>query len=177
MNPKEIKISVTSDVIQVSADELWKIVGPGFGDVGAWTSSVDRSSSIGKPQFSDAPCDMRTCHVNISGYSKVSEKLTHYDEFHRQLAYQVTEGVPGFVLLASNHWTIRGVGGNQSVAELNCTLRLTPWLGMLMGGMMKRQILKELATVLQELKTYAETGEVSAKKKKRRNALDRAQAA
>lgn len=93
------------------------------------------------------------------------------------MAYQVTEGVPGFVLLASNRWAIREVGENQSVAKMNCTIRLTPWLGMLLGSMMKRKVSKNLEEMFQELKAYAETGEVSAEKKKRLSVLSRAQAA
>mgnify|MGYP000492089700 CR=1 FL=1 len=176
MNPKEIKIKMTSDIIQVSADQLWRIVGPGFGDVGTWTSSVDRSTGTGIPQFSGAPCSDRVCHVNISGYDKICEKITYYDHNKQQMAYEITDGVPGFVLLARNHWTIREVGKNQSVAEMNCTMRLSPLMGMLLGGVMKRKVTKNLEEVFQELKAYAEKGELSSKKRKRMLELNRAEA-
>lgn len=177
MKPVEITLRMTSDVIEVSADKLWDIIGPGFADVGAWTSSVDRSQGRGEPEFAGAPCGERTCHVNISGYDQMTERMTHYDASNRELIYKVTEGVPGFVLLARNHWTLREVGENQSVAEMTCTLRLTPWMGMLLGWMMKWQVRRSLQQVFRELKTYAETGELSIQKKKRLSVLARSSAA
>lgn len=159
MDPIEMKISLTSDVIRVPADALWSIVGPGFADVADWTSSVQRSVSIGSPQLQGAPCTERACHVNISGYDKISERLTHYDEANRQLAYEVTDGVPGFVRMARNQWTIRAAGDGCSVAEMTCTLRLTPVMGMLVGPLMKSKVKSNLVQVFRELKTFAETGQ------------------
>jgi hypothetical protein len=36
MDPVEIRISQTSDVIDVPAEALWALVGPGFADVGGY---------------------------------------------------------------------------------------------------------------------------------------------
>ena len=164
MQPKEFKISMTSEVIGVSADKLWSVIGPGFGEVGSWTSSVEKSIGIGKSEFVDAPCKERTCQVNISGFDQMTETLVNYDTTKRQLAYEVTEGVPGFVLLARNSWAIRSVGENQSVAEMNLTMRLKPVLGALLGGLLKRKALENIETYFIELKEYAETGKAFAPK-------------
>lgn len=171
MKPREITIHMTSDTINVSADTLWTLVGPGFADVGAWTTSVDKSFAVGTPQLEGAPCNERECHVNISGYDKMIETLTLFDADSRQIAYEVTEGVPGFVLLARNHWTIREVGPGRSVAEMACTMRLSAWAGLFLGGTMKRTVARNLKEVFQELKVYAETGDTSAQKKSRLRAL------
>jgi hypothetical protein len=161
MDHRELTIHVTSDPINVSADELWRIVGPGFGDVAAWTHSVERSTAEGEPELQGAPCAERVCHVNISGYDQMAERLTHYAAPERELTYRVTRGVPGFVLLAQNHWKIRETGPNQSVAEMTCTLHLSPWRGLLLAPLMRRQVEKNLEAVVLELKTYAETGEAA----------------
>ncbi len=159
MKPTEMTIRVASEPIHVSADKLWSIVGPGFANVGAWTTSVDKSLARGEAQLDGAPCNERVCHVNISGYSQMSERLTAYDASGRQLTYRVIEGCPPFVQLAQNHWEIRELGPNTSVAEMTCTLRLDPWAGMLLGPFMRWQVVSNLQAVVHELKTYAETGQ------------------
>ena len=110
MEPREFKIRMTSDVVDVSAGKLWSVIGPGFADVGEWTTSVEKSTGVGKSEFADAPCKERTCKVNISGFEQMTETLVNYDTSTRQLAYEVTKGVPGFVLLARNSWAVHAVG-------------------------------------------------------------------
>ncbi|MCO4772474.1 MAG: SRPBCC family protein [Deltaproteobacteria bacterium] len=168
---KEYTIHLTSEPIAVPAADLWDLLGPGFGEVGAWTTSVDRSHGAGEPQFEGAPFEERVCQVNISGYERMTERLTHYDESKRELAYVVGEGLPSFVLLAQNHWTIKALDANTSVAEMRCTLRLTPMMGMLVGALMKRKARSSVLEFLTEMKQYAETGEVSEAKKKRLSVL------
>lgn len=43
---KKIKMTKTSGIINVSADDLWEIVGPGFSNVGVWASSVDHAVTL-----------------------------------------------------------------------------------------------------------------------------------
>jgi len=163
---KEVNILKTSEVINVSADSLWKIVRQ-FDQVGVWFSSIDHAEGSGEPEFEGATCSERTCHVNLKGYSEVHEKLTLFDESKRELAYQFTGGGPGFLLFAENHWTVKEVGPNQSILKMEATMRLKKFMGWLLGGKLKKTIEKELPISLNELKIYAETGEVSEAKKAR----------
>ncbi|OJJ14930.1 hypothetical protein BKI52_40980 [marine bacterium AO1-C] len=161
---KEIRITQTSEVINVSAVTLWQIVSD-FENVGQWTSTLKRSTGAGKPEFEGASVSERVCHTNIKGYDHIHEKLTMYNEANKELAYKVTKGLPRFVLLASNHWTVHEVGANQSIIKMEATTRLTRFMGFLFGSRMKKTALKALKTVLEELKVYAETGEVAEAKK------------
>ena len=42
---KEVKMSKPV-AINVSADALWEIIGPGFADAGKWSTAVDHSAGL-----------------------------------------------------------------------------------------------------------------------------------
>jgi len=173
LKPRTIDIRLTTDTIAVSADDLWAIMGPGFTDVGRWTTGVDHAYAVGAPEIAGAPCKARTCEVSIAGYDTVTETLTAYDASARHIAWKITEGVPGFVLLAENRWVIQEVAPGQSVAHMHCTLKLRPIMGLLLGWLMKRQVLRNVHAFSDELKLWAERGEVSGAKRLRMQELGR----
>ena len=80
---------------------------------------------------------------------------------------------PNFILFAGNHWKVESIGPNQSILKMEATVRLKKFAGTLFGGKLKRTIEKELPISLDELKIYAETGEVSAAKKARLAELEK----
>ncbi|QTN38920.1 SRPBCC family protein [Cryomorphaceae bacterium] len=154
-------------VIEVSADELWEMVGPGFVDVYKWSSNVDHAVGTGNPEFEGAVCSERFCDVNVKGFNKISERLTAYDEDRMNLAYEVTDGLPGFVTFAENNWTVVPVSENRAILVMKAKFRSKGLMGSLMNGMMEKKMIKTLETVLEDAKIYAETGEQSPAKKKR----------
>ena len=79
--------------------------------------------------------------------------------------------MPGFVVLASNHWTVIDLGNGKSALEMNFTMHSKKFMGTLMGGMMKRNVKKVFPTLFRDLKVSAETGEVSNEKKQRMEKL------
>ena len=83
-------------LISIPSEELWKMVGPGFVEVYKWSSNVDHAVGKGAPEFEGAVCSERFCDVNVKGFSKISEKLSHYDAKAMNLRYDVQEGMPGF---------------------------------------------------------------------------------
>ncbi|OUS01979.1 hypothetical protein A9Q86_04825 [Flavobacteriales bacterium 33_180_T64] len=169
---KEFKIIKTSEVINVSADSLWNII-KAFDNVGVYFSGIDHAEGSGTPEFEGATCSERTCYVNLKGYNKVHEKLTLYNKNARELAYEYTGGGPGFLLFAGNHWTITEVGSNQCILKMEATIRLKKFMGFLFGGKLRRTVEKQLPISLNELKIYAETGEVAQAKKTRLKVLEK----
>lgn len=169
---KEIRITKTSEIIEVSADSLWNIVRK-FENVGTWFSSIDHATGTGEPEFEGATCSERTCHVAIKGYDKIHEKLTHFDGAKRELAYELTEGGPKFLLFAGNHWTVIEVSPGRSQLKMDATMHLKPLMGFLFGGKIKKTVEKNLPAALYELKVYAETGEVAESKKERMKKLQK----
>ena len=157
---KEITINVT-------AAELWQIVGPGFVEVYKWSSNVDHAEGGGPGEFEGAFCRERFCDVNVKGFNKISERLTAYDEKAMLLTYEVTEGMPGFIVKASNSWKVIPAGPGKSKLIMNASFLSKGMMGMLTRGMMKKKMTDTLETVLNDAKIYAETGEVSDAKRKR----------
>lgn len=159
---------VSRDItINVSAAELWKMVGPGFVEVYKWSSNVDNATGAGTPEFEGAVCSERFCDVNVKGFDKISEKLTKYDEGTMNLAYEVMNGMPGFVTRAVNDWTVVPVNKNQSRLVMKAEFRSKGVMGKMMNGMMEKKMNETLETVLMDAKIYAETGEISPAKKER----------
>jgi hypothetical protein len=48
---KVITMTKKSQIMNVSADALWEIVGPGFENAGVWSTAVDHSVGSGNAQF------------------------------------------------------------------------------------------------------------------------------
>ena len=164
---KTITIPLEGEVINVSADSLWTIVGTNFADAGVWATNVDHSAGHGDPTFEGASCSERSCDINVKGFNSINEKLVQFDSEKRELTYVVDQGFPKFVTLASNHWQVIEVGPEQSKIKMDVTMEMKPFMGSLMGGAMKRTLEKNLPIVANDLKVYAETGEISESKRQR----------
>ena len=158
-------------VINVSADELWEMIGPGFVDVYKWSSNVDHAEGTGQSEFKGAVCSERSCDVNVKGFSKISETLTGYDETNMSLTYEVNDGMPGFITLARNNWVVVPISDNQCKLVMNATFESIGLMGAMMNGMMRKKMGKTLNTVLNDAKIYAETGQISDEKRERVEAL------
>ena len=88
-----------------------------------------------------------------------------FKDDQKELAYELTEGAPGFVKLVKNHWKVHEISANQSTVEMNVTMNLSKFMGFFLGGAITKQMSKTVKLVQSELKIYAETGEVSEAKK------------
>ncbi|MEM6262327.1 MAG: SRPBCC family protein, partial [Bacteroidota bacterium] len=154
-------------IINVSADQLGDMLGPGFGEGYKWSSKGDHAEGMGEGQFEGAVCDERACNVNVKGFSKIQEKLIMYDETSMNLAYQVNEGMPGFITKAVNNWTVVPVGANKAKLIMKAEFESKGLMGALTRGMMKKKMGETLETVLFDAKVYAETGKISEMKQQR----------
>lgn len=164
---KEIKETKTSGIFEASADQVWQIVGPGFDKAATWSRAVDHATTSGSPAFDGASCSNRTCELNASGFDRISETIIEYDPSERRLGYSVDSGLPGFVIYMANNWRIHEVSPNQSRVEMTVTIHLKPLMGTLMGNLFKKNVNKVLDEAIEDLKIYAETGEISQAKQKR----------
>ncbi|MBL4652912.1 MAG: hypothetical protein JKY53_08630 [Flavobacteriales bacterium] len=63
------------------------------------------------------------------------------------------------------------LGNNQSALDMEVTMNMKKFAGSLMGGMFKKNLNKLFPVLFSDLKIYAETGDVSADKKKRKEKL------
>ncbi|MBL4705870.1 MAG: SRPBCC family protein [Flavobacteriales bacterium] len=168
---REIKMDKTSEAIHVSADSLWSIIRQ-FDDVAIWSSSMDKITLHGEPEFEGATCNSRTCE-SAQGFGEVDEKMTLFSNASRELAYESTGGGPDFLLFGKNHWTIIEIGPNQSALNLDFEMHLKRFSGFFLGGIIKKSITKEMPQFFNDLKVYAETGQVSEAKKERTEKLEK----
>jgi len=157
---KEVKMS-KSIVVNVSANDLWQIIGPGFADAGKWSTAVDRSIGHGEGKFDGATCDTRSCDLSAKGFSSVNERITEYDEGNLTMSFDVFEGMPGFVTYANNRTVISDLGEGRSKAELQITMHMKPFMGWLLGGMFNKNLNNLIDSALDDLKVFAETGKPS----------------
>lgn len=162
-------------VINVSATELWELVGPGFVDVYKWSSNVDHASGTGESEFEGAVCSERFCDVNVKGFNKISEKLVDYDQVKMTLAYAVLDGMPGFVTKAENRWTVIRIDDKHSKLVMAAEFQSKGLMGSLTKGMMKKKMSETLETVLNDAKVFAETGQISEAKRLRQEELKKKQ--
>ena len=162
---KIVNETLTSEVINVSADLLWSICRE-FDKTAEWTSTLNHSYGTGEPQHEGATCSSRTCETNIGKGNKVVEELTMFSDEKKELAYNLTEGAPGFITLANNHWKIIDIDSNQSKIEMSITMHMKKFAGFFLSGLITKEMKKQVNIVLDELKIYAETGDISEAKKK-----------
>ena len=167
---KEVKMSKPV-TINVSADALWEIIGPGFADAGKWSTAVDHSAGHGNGKFEGATCDTRSCDLSAKGFDSINERITEYDISNRTLAFDVIEGMPGFVTYMNNRTVVTELGEGKSKAELQITMHMKPFMGLLLGGMLKKNLNNLLDSALDDLKVFAETGKPSARKQSRMKKL------
>lgn len=175
MKEKKVKIVVvekTSEIINATADRVWEITGPGFGEVGKWSTTVDHATISGEPEFEGAVCSTRSCDLNAKGFSSINEKITAYDAKNKTLSFDIVEGVPGFVTRAYSHWEVIKVSETTSKLKVTTTMEMKKFMGGLMGGMIEKTINKTIPLIQSDLKVYAETGEVSESKKARMASLN-----
>jgi hypothetical protein len=162
---KIVEETLTSEIINVSADSLWAICRQ-FDKTAEWTSTLNHSYGTGEPEHEGATCSSRTCETNIGKGNKVVEELTMFSDENKELSYNLTEGAPGFITLANNHWKVIKVGPNQAKIEMKVTMHMKRFAGFFLSGLIVKQMKKQVNVVQNELKIYAETGEVSEAKKK-----------
>ena len=149
--------------INRDADHVWEIVAHRFERVGEWSSAV---VSSGVNPEAEAPegalVGGRVC--DVPGIGDLKETFTAYSEADQRFTFQVT-GMPSFITLAQNTVTVRPVGSGASEASFNIHME-TNAIGRVMGPMFKIRLQSTIDTFLDELKAYAETGEISPKKEK-----------
>ncbi len=149
--------------VNADADRLWSIVAHDFDKVGEWSSAVASSGpNPDAPTPDGALVGGRVC--DVPGFGDLKETFTAYDESRKQFTFRVT-GMPSFITLAQNTVAVRPTGNNKSEVSLNIQME-TNAIGKVMGPMFKVKLRNTINLFLEELKVYAESGQISKKKQK-----------
>ncbi len=145
--------------INASAERMWKILADDYDKVGEWTSQIEQSTS--NP---DLPVgEGRVC--TTPGFGDVKETITQFDETRRMFSYAADiQKMPFFVRAMGNTWQVEPKGPNQSIVHMHLEGKLLPVFAQLMGPLMKKQMVKTVDILLEELKYYAETDKIHPRK-------------
>ena len=162
----QIEIS-KSIKINASANAVWKIVSDDFATVSSWASAVDASHAspaAGEP-VNGAPVAGRVCAV--PGFGEINETIVAYDAAVQSLTFEATASkIPSFVKDLQNRLSVTPLGPQSCEFSTNLTADATGVMGAMMGPMMKRKFAATLETLVNDLKSFAETGTPSPAKAK-----------
>jgi hypothetical protein len=167
INIKMGKLNIKKEVmINVPATVAWELVGPGFINVSNWGRGVNSSwlNESAIKNFEEAPAGGRVC--DVSGFGTVKEGILHYDSQKFEISWSAnSDKIPGFVSKIRNDVKVEVIDENSCRVSINITADISGVMGFLMGGVMKKNFSKVMSGFLKDLKIYAETGQISEKKK------------
>ncbi|MEO1033474.1 MAG: SRPBCC family protein [Bacteroidota bacterium] len=150
-------------VINRPIQEVWEVLGNQFTTAYKWARGLTHSEGFGKPKFDGAECSNRTCEV--LGFGKIQEDIKKFDSKNYVLQYEVVKGFPDFITSAVNTWALERKGSNTLVS-MHMKMQTKGFKGAIMGPMMKIQLNKTVAGVIEDLKIFVGTGNPSDYKQK-----------
>ena len=154
-----------SIVIELPKDSLWKITALQYEKIGDWSAGVKSSEGGSAGGFNGEIYTERVCVPGYKGFKKTTERIIDYQPDQYFFTYQIAEGLPGMVKYATNTWTHMEEGSGTRIT-MQVNMQLQGLMGAIMKGPMKKKMSQILRENLEELKVYAETGEVHERKKK-----------
>lgn len=150
-----------STTINVSADQLWSILGDDFANVGQWARAVDSSAvNLEAPAIEGADIGGRVCQA--PGFGSINETFTSFDPEERSYAFVATASkIPSFVRNITNHTKITPIGPNTSKLEVAITADTDGLRGAMVKPIMTRKFGAAIDGLFEDVAVYAETGKVS----------------
>lgn len=153
-----------SIIIEIPREKLWEITALQFDKIGLWSAGMTDSKGYGTSELG-AVCNERQCEPSYKGFKKTTERVTDYQPENHQFTYEIIAGLPGMVKKATNTWT-HADQEDGTLLTMHVNMQLQGIMGWLMKGPMQGKMRKILRENLEELKVYAETGQVHERKKK-----------
>lgn len=146
-----------SFTVQAPIQDTWEVLGTRFHEVGSWSSGIKASrklETVGPAGIAHRQCD-------VASLGTITERVDTFDEVNRTFSYSVVEGRPPVANAMGNTWTVEPVGAEQTKISFRIRIELKPVARVLMGWMMKRQMGKLCDEVVEDLRTFIETGRPS----------------
>jgi hypothetical protein len=166
----------TDFVVAAPADRVCHVIGPRFDRIGDWATAIPSSTALshdhaaggsGLPAAAidlDAPVAGRVCHTGIRLVPQVTETLTAYDHTNRTLTYHASAGMPAFVTLARNTWTVTPLDTHRSRVSLRARFDTRGLLGLLGRWAILARTHRASRHLADDLRHYLETGQPSPRK-------------
>jgi hypothetical protein len=166
----------TDFIVAAPADRVWDVIGRHFDRIGDWATAIPSSTALprghtavgsGPPDGAaalGAPVAGRVCHTGIRLVPQVTETLTAYDDTDRTLTYQATAGMPAFVTLARNTWTVTPFDARRTRVSLSARFHTRGLLGLLGRWAILARTHRTSRHLADDLRHYVETGQPSPRK-------------
>ena len=160
------RMIVIEKKVQINApiSDVWKVSAIEFENIDQWDGNVRTSESLGASRTS-APISGRVCHMYSGG--KTKERFVEFDENVYSFAYEIAQGLPGFVVSAHNHWSHSAISSSETQLSMRVVMHVKGILGFLMQVPIKAQMAKVLTKAQEELKYYIENGRAHPRKQKK----------
>ncbi|KIC12976.1 hypothetical protein RA19_00840 [Leisingera sp. ANG-M1] len=149
-----------SVIVNRSADLMWKIAADEFDQAYKWMGFVHKSyRTEGGEPVQGAPMEGRVCEFTDKPNGlKAREKILSYSAENKRLVFDVVPvDTPVVFPVRVNvvTLTVKALGPERSQVTWESDVALTA-LGYLIYPLLKRGLAKNFATIMQELKAYAE---------------------
>lgn len=160
----QTNVSVEESIyIDIPRDQLWEITALQFDQIGVWSAGVVDSEGHGTG-MNGAVCEERQCVPSYKGFKETTERIIDFQPEAYHFTYEIAAGLPKMVVQATNQWLHKEEGSGTRIT-MQVNMELKGLMGKIMKGPMTKRMGKILRENLEELKVYAETGEVHERKK------------
>ncbi|MEM9169823.1 MAG: SRPBCC family protein [Pseudomonadota bacterium] len=150
--------------IDAPIDAVWRVSAEEFEHIDRWDANVKTSRPLSDPSTT-APVGGRVCDLYNGG--RTVERFVAFDPDAYRFAYEITEGLPGFVVSARNTWTHQTLGRARTRLTMRVDIEAKGLLGALMKAPLKAQMGGVLSKATTELKHYIEKGRPHPRKDKK----------
>lgn len=153
-------------VVNAPADRVWEVIGRQFEHIDEWASSIASSGPNPDAACSiEAPVTGRVCETGLKRFPRIEETIVAFDDEGRTLTYSAT-GLPSFIRSAVNQWSVTAVDDHTSKVRFDASFEVKG-AGRLLVLPMKLQMRSQARQGLDDLRHFAETGQPSARKRRR----------
>jgi hypothetical protein len=143
--------------INAPAQKVWRVLAHEFEHIGRWASVIPHSHALAdRPLPDGAQVCGRICGAAIAGVSAVHESFIYYDEQGMRFGYEAIEGLPTFITLARNHWSVRALTPDTSLVAARGELEMRWFPGLLLMPLLRFQLGRAADQLFEELKYYVE---------------------
>ena len=156
--------------IDAPADKVWGILAHQFPDISEWAAGVAFSREASADEAPDgwalaptAPVAGRLTNAGL----ELKEFFTAFDDEARRFTFRAS-GLPRIIEMSQNTTTVTQTGDGSCTVVFDIHVEMSgPFV--VLTPVLKRRLTKGIKPVQEDLKVYAETGEVSAARKARRD--------
>ncbi|MES0490367.1 MAG: SRPBCC family protein [Leptospirales bacterium] len=152
--------------VNTNAAKAWGVIGPDFVNIADWARGIQKSwenESVSKKQ-TNAPAGGRFC--DLGSFGIFDERIIHFDEKKHEISWNAHgEKLPKFVSGLQNALRVEKIDADNCRISSNITADVQGLKGFLLGKAIQQKFAKQIKGFMSDWKTYAETGEISDKKK------------